>query len=100
MADYFEREISCHMKMEILKRNLHKCKDWNTRAAFNVLDSQKQGFINFFSLYGFLSHNGFDATDFELIAIIRRIEGGGNQKIDFDEFVQAIEPIYVKMHDI
>lgn len=39
MADYFEREINCHIKMEMMKRNLHKCKDWNTRAAFNLLDS-------------------------------------------------------------
>jgi Ca2+-binding EF-hand superfamily protein len=51
-------------------------------------------------LYGFLSHTGFDATDSELIAIIRRIEGGGNQKVDFDEFVQALEPIFIKMHDV
>lgn len=39
MADYFEREINCHIKCEMLKRNLHKCKDWNTKAAFNLLDS-------------------------------------------------------------
>ena len=36
----------------------------------------------------------------ELIAIIRRIEGSGNGKVDFDEFVQALEPIYIKMHDV
>jgi hypothetical protein len=29
---------------------------------------------------------GFDATDEELVAIIRRIEGRGNGKVDFDEF--------------
>ena len=51
-------------------------------------------------MYGFLSHSGFDATDGELISIIRRIEGGGNQKVDFDEFCSALEPIYVKMHDV
>ena len=44
--------------------------------------------------------HGFDATDAELIAIIRRIEGRGNGKVDYDEFVTAIEPIIVKMHDI
>jgi PBP1b-binding outer membrane lipoprotein LpoB len=51
-------------------------------------------------LYGFLNLHGFDATDEELIAIIRRIEGRGNGKVDFDEFVQALDPIIVKMHDI
>ena len=43
---------------------------------------------------------GWDASDDELIAIIRRIEGRGNGAIDFDEFEQAIDPIIVKMMDI
>ena len=43
---------------------------------------------------------GFDATDEELVAIIRRIEGRGNGKVDFDEFSQSIDMIFVKMHDI
>jgi len=51
-------------------------------------------------LYGFLNSHGFDASDDELIAIIRRIEGGGNSKVDFDEFAQALNPIYVKMLDV
>jgi hypothetical protein len=44
--------------------------------------------------------HGFDASDEELIAIIRRIEGRGNGKVDYDEFVQALDPIIVKLHDI
>jgi hypothetical protein len=29
---------------------------------------------------------GFDATDEELVGIIRRIEGRGNGKVEYDEF--------------
>lgn len=43
---------------------------------------------------------GFDATDEELVAIIRRIEGRGNGKVDFDEFSQSIDMIFVKMIDV
>jgi hypothetical protein len=43
---------------------------------------------------------GYDATDEELVGIIRRLEGRGNGSVDFDEFSQAIDMIYVKMHDI
>ena len=32
--------------------------------------------------------------------MVRRIEGRGNGKVDYDEFVTAIDPIIVKMHDI
>jgi len=100
MADYFEAEINCHLKLEMLKQSLHRCPGWNTQAAFAEVDSQNQGEISHFNLYGFVNLHGFDATDPELIAIIRRIEGRGNGKVDYDEFVTAIEPIIVKMHDI
>lgn len=79
---------------------MHKLPDWNTRAAFNLLDSQRQGFINHFNLYGFLKQNGFDASDEELIAIIRRIEGQGNGTVEFEEFTQGFDPIILRMRDI
>ena len=75
LADFFERELNVHIKVEMLKNHLHKCPDWNNRAAFNLLDSQLTGSISHFNLYGFLKLNGFDASDEELIAIMRRIEG-------------------------
>ena len=43
---------------------------------------------------------GYDASDEELVAIIRRLEGSGNGSVDFDEFSQAIDMIFVKMIDI
>ena len=87
LADYFEAEINCHLKLEMLKQTLHRCPGWNTLSAFNMVDSQKTGDITHFNLYGFVNLHGFDATDEELIAIIRRIEGRGNGTVDYDEFV-------------
>ena len=100
MADYFEAEVNCHLKLEMLKQSLHRCPGWNTQAAFAEIDSQNQGEVSHFNLYGFLNLHGFDATDQELIAMVRRIEGRGNGKVDYDEFVTAIDPIIVRMHDI
>jgi Ca2+-binding EF-hand superfamily protein len=68
--------------------------------AFKLIDSQKTGEITHFNLYGFVNLHGFDASDEELIAIIRRIEGRGNGTVDYDEFVSALDPIIVRMHDI
>jgi hypothetical protein len=39
MAEFFEREINCHIKIEMLKRSLQFCPDWSTKAAFNIIDS-------------------------------------------------------------
>jgi len=58
MADYFEREINIHVKVEMLKQTLHRAHDWNTKAAFNLIDSQRQGAISHFNLYGFCNQNG------------------------------------------
>ena len=46
MHEYFEREITCHVKIEMLKKALRLCPDWDCRAAFNMIDSQGQGYIS------------------------------------------------------
>lgn len=97
LADFFEREMNFHIKNEMLKNQLVRLPDWNVRAAFNLLDSQKQGFVSHFNLYGFLMQNKFDASDDELIAIIRRIEGAGDGKVAFDELKYAMEPKVIKL---
>ena len=81
LADFFEREINFHIKNEMLKVQLTRLPDWNVKAAYNLLDSQRQGFVSHFNLYGFLNQNKYDASDDELIAIIRRMEGQGDSKI-------------------
>ena len=100
LADFFEREINFHIKNEMLKVQLAKLPDWNVKAAYNLLDSQKQGFVSHFNLYGFLNQNKFDASDDELIGIIRRIEGQGDSKVQFHELREALAPINVKIADI
>ena len=39
MANYFEREINIHIKLEMLKQTLHRAHDWNTKKAFDLIDS-------------------------------------------------------------
>lgn len=100
MVNYFEREINCHIKIEMLKRTLQLQPDWNTKAAFNLIDSQRQGYISHPQIYAFLNFNGHDASNAELIAIVRRIDGSGNGTIEYDEFKLVCEPIVLKTTDI
>ena len=39
MADYLENEILCHINLEMMKISLHRCPGWDTKAAFNLVDS-------------------------------------------------------------
>ena len=77
MANYFEAEINCHLKLEMLKQSLHRCPGWNTQAAFAEIDSQNQGEISHFNLYGFVNLQGFDATDNMMFDINWEIQSGG-----------------------
>jgi hypothetical protein len=100
MTNFFEREVSTHIKIELLKRALQACPDWNVKAAFNLIDSQRQGYISHPQIYAFLFSNGVDATDEELIAIIRRIDSSGNGTLEFAEFAAVCETIFLKMQNV
>lgn len=78
MVEYFEREITCHKKIELLKKALLLCADWDVKAAFNLIDSQKQGYLSHPQIYSFCKNQGGDPTDAELIAIVRRIDSSGD----------------------
>lgn len=100
LTEFLERELQIHIKMEMLKRVLINQPDWNTRAAFNVIDSQKQNYISHPQIYSFMNSLGNDATDEELIAIVRRIDSSGNGTLEYHEFKLVCEPIILKNIDV
>ena len=100
MAEFIERECNCHIKLEMIKRNLHHLPDWNCRAVYNLIDSQKQGYVSHPQIYAFLNADGCEPTDEELIAIVRRIDSSGNGELDFEELRSVFEPIVINMNDI
>lgn len=44
------------------------------------------------NIQSFLRLNGFYATDSEIVAIIRRLDVDADQKITYDEFIEAFKP--------
>ena len=48
--------------------------DYNTLAAFNCIDCTNEGVLNHRNIAQFLRLNGHNASDAELIAIVRRID--------------------------
>lgn len=100
MLQFFAREAHLHIKIEMLKYALQLCPDWNTKDAYRLIDSQNQGYISHPQIFAFLFANGHDASDRELIAIIRRIDGNGNGALTYYEFCLMVEPIILRMTDI
>ena len=100
LTEFFEREIDAHIKIEMLKRVLSHQPDWSTKAAFKIIDSQEQGYISHPQIYSFMNALGCDATDEELVAIVRRIDSSGDGSLQYFEFQVLCSPVIVKNIDI
>ncbi len=92
VTSLFEREVNYHVRLEKLKRELNLRYDWTARAAFETIDSLRDYTLNHRNIQSFLRLNGFIATDSEVIAIIRRLDSDGDNKVTLDEFADAVRP--------
>jgi Ca2+-binding EF-hand superfamily protein len=86
----FEREISYHVRIEKSKRDLALRYDWTARAAFESVDSLRDYVLTHRTIQSFLRVNGFVANDGEVIAIIRRLDSDGDNKITLEEFSEGV----------
>jgi Ca2+-binding EF-hand superfamily protein len=90
VVSLFEKEINFHVKIERSKRDLALRYDWTARAAFETVDSLRDYVLTHRSIQSFLRTNGFVATDGEVIAIIRRLDSDGDNKITLEEFIDGV----------
>ena len=66
--------------------------DWSPRASFETIDANRNYFLNADEIRSFCRVNGFFATESEVIAIIRRLDIDADQKVTYDEWVEAVRP--------
>lgn len=92
LTNLLEREVGYHTRVERLKHELHLRYDWTNRAAFETIDSFRDHALNINNIKSFLRLNGFYATEAELTAIIRRLDVDADQKITYEEFIEAFRP--------
>ena len=95
LVNLLEREIAYHTRVERVKHELQLRYDWTTRAAFETIDTLREGALNNRNILSFLKLNGFYATEQEIVAIIRRLDIDADQKITYDEFIDAMRPVIV-----
>lgn len=74
LADFIEREVSMHVKLEVIKQSMIHCFDYTNLNAFNCIDCTNEGVLTHRNIAQFLRLNGHNAADSELIAIVRRID--------------------------
>lgn len=86
------REINYHVRIEKVKRELSLRYDWTPRSAFETVDSLREYHLNQRNIASFLRLNGFVATESELIAMVRRLDSDGDNRVTLEEFAEGLRP--------
>ena len=53
----------------------------------------QKGFIDALSIKRYLQRMGHRVMPHELVSIVRRLDINGDQKIEYEEFVESISPV-------
>ena len=72
------KEIQLARHVGALKKNLEMSYDYNRSTAFRTLDVLNRGILNIYVLEEFFRKNHHFMTDYEIMAIIRRIDTEGD----------------------
>ena len=91
LAAVIEREIELQRLLDLLKRELEAQHDFSPMAAFRSIDRYCVGRIDTVSLGTFLRANGHNASEIEVLAIIRRIDTDGDACLDVNEFSEFLK---------
>lgn len=86
LAILLEKELAYHNEIEYLK-NLP---GFELEKAFISIDDADLGYIDSTSIDEFLRRMGFQATEEEITAIIRRLDVSADAKVSFAEFEEAM----------
>lgn len=86
LAALLSCEIEYHLESRTLREELKRRFDWMLNRAFCSIDVANDGFINFSSLLNFFRINGYNPTETEVIAVVRRLDCDADQRINYEEF--------------
>lgn len=93
LSRLLEMEIIYHLRLEQLKLDLEEIEDYNIKRLFKMVDSQRLRYLDYGSIKSFLMRMGHIVQPKEVSCIIRRLDIDGDNRISFDEFVEAISAV-------
>ena len=90
LAEHIFLEASCQEQLAILKKELNMRYDFNFLDAFRAVDQYRLNFVTPIALTEFLRKFGYDLSDQDIDAIIRRIDTDGDTRLSYAEFSEGI----------
>ena len=92
LSRLLEKEIHFHIKVEIEKKELEQCDDFNTVAVFSNIDQLNYGYLDFDQFKNYYHKFKSEILKEDINAILRRMSNSMDNKITFREFSLAITP--------
>ena len=92
LAELILTEVQMHRLTEDMKQELESSKGYSKPAAFQVIDDCNMNYIYQKNLERFFNAQRKKTTEMDHFAIIRRIDLDADQKINKEEFFEAIAP--------
>jgi hypothetical protein len=94
LSAVIENEVELMRHVQTLVRDLISRPSFSPCLAFRTVDRYRVGQVDCVSLGAFLRSNGYNPSEMELLAIIRRIDTNGNATInerELTDFLRASE---------
>ena len=97
MAEILQKEIALQRAVEGYKYQLAACPEYSNEEAFNLIEGFRSNVhtqvFDKSKLDFFLRSTGIDASEHEILAIIRRLDIDGDNTVTFKEFIDFMKPI-------
>eukprot|EP01017_Pseudomicrothorax_dubius_P026381 TRINITY_DN293_c0_g5_i1.p1 TRINITY_DN293_c0_g5~~TRINITY_DN293_c0_g5_i1.p1 ORF type:complete len:649 (+),score=157.47 TRINITY_DN293_c0_g5_i1:156-2102(+) len=87
-----EAEVSSFVALDEAKSKLVSKPDFTLQAAFDAIDFDRRGHVDFVNLERFLRQNGYNPFQEEIIAVLRRLDRDSDGQLSFGEFSLGIKP--------
>ena len=87
-----EKEIELNNETEFLKRDLEGRYDFSVTDSFRAMDLERNNYVDIEATLRFLKRNGYDASDRDGIAFIRRLDRNADAVLSYTEFCEGILP--------
>ncbi|CAG9312033.1 unnamed protein product [Blepharisma stoltei] len=90
LVKLFQKELDLQRELDFNRKSLNSRYDFTIRAAFEVLDPKRLGYISRYYLLEFLRLNRFKVGESEIDAIFRRIDKDADGRVNYREFSDAV----------
>ncbi len=77
---------------ECLRSRIARRPNFSYKEAYDYLDKNRDGTVDGRDLKEMLSEHCFYATDREIISIMQKFDRDGDERINFNEFIEEITP--------